>query len=107
MDERLERQARNEALLREVNDQIAALGQGAGSWADSGHHFDFRCECGSIERCNGRVVMTMSEYERVRDQRDRFALVPGHQTDAVEVVVEANERYVIVDKRDAYEALVE
>ena len=107
MDERLERQARNEALLREVNDQIAALGQGAGGWADSDHRFDFRCECGSIERCNGRVVMTMGEYERVRDQRDRFALVPGHETDELEVVVEANERYVIVDKRDAYEALVD
>ena len=50
--------------------------------------------------------MTMAEYQRVRDQRDRFALVPGHETDEIEVVVEAHERYVIVDKRDAYEPLV-
>lgn len=107
MEERLERQARNEALLREVNDQIAALGEGAGGWADPDHRFDFQCECGSIESCSGRVVMTMAEYERVRAQRDRFALLPGHQTDELEVVVEEHERYVIVDKRDAYEAFVE
>ena len=49
MEERFERQARNEALLREVNDQIAALGQGAGGWADPDHRFDFQCECGGIE----------------------------------------------------------
>jgi len=51
--------------------------------------------------------MTLAEYERVRSQRDRFAVLPGHQTDELERVVEASERFVIVDKRDAFEPLVE
>ena len=107
VEERLERQARNEALMREVNDQIASLGQGAGGWADSEQTFDFQCECGQNEGCEGRVLMTLAEYERVRSQRDRFAVVPGHQTDSIEHVVEQDERYVIVDQRDAFEHLVE
>ena len=70
-----------EALLRAVNDQIAALGEGAGGWADPDHRFDFQCECGSIPgSCGGRVVMTMAEYDHVRAQSDRFALVRGTRT---------------------------
>jgi hypothetical protein len=53
------------------------------------------------------VVLTAEEYERVHGQRDRFVVVPGHETDELEVVVEANERYAIVDKRDPYERFVE
>ena len=107
MDERLERQAKNEVLLRQVNEQIAALGESAGGWADPGHRFDFQCECGRLESCDGRVVMTIEEYGRVHGQHDRFALVPGHETPAIENVVEAHERYVIVDKLDPYEPPVE
>ena len=93
--------------MREVNEQISALGQSAVGWADPGHTFDFQCECGQNEGCRGRISMTLAEYERVRSQRDRFAVVPGHQTEAIEYVVEQDERYLIVDKRDAFEHLVE
>ena len=51
--------------------------------------------------------MTLAEYERVRRQRDRFAVAPGHETDEIEYVVEEDERYVMVDKRDEVEHLVE
>ncbi|HET8622803.1 MAG TPA: hypothetical protein VFM14_04520, partial [Gemmatimonadales bacterium] len=104
--ERLERQARNEALMRSVNEQIAALDEHA-DWAVPGHQFEFRCECGDTGGCDGRVLMTLAEYERVRRQRDRFAVVPGHETNEIEAVVERDERYVIVDKRDEAEPLVE
>jgi hypothetical protein len=107
VEERLERQARNEALLRTVNEQIAALDESSAGWADSQHRFDFQCECGKIDGCGDRVVMTLAEYERVRSQRDRFTVVPGHQTEEIEYVVEQNDRYAIVDKRDAVEPLVE
>ena len=46
-------------------------------------------------------------YERVRAQRDRFAVAPGHQTPAIEYVVEEGDSYVIVDKTDRYEPLVD
>lgn len=104
---RFERQARNEGLMRSVNERIAALDERAGGWAAPEHRFKFQCECGQIDGCDGRVLMTLAEYERVRGERDRFAVVPGHETDAIEYVVAEDERYVIVDKRDAVEHLVE
>jgi hypothetical protein len=107
MEQRFERQARNEALMRTVNEQIAAADKRAAGWATTEDQFAFHCECGKIGGCDGRVLMTMSEYEQVRSQRDRFALVPGHENDEIERVVKQDDRYVIVDKRDEVEQLVE
>jgi hypothetical protein len=107
VEERLERQARNEDMMRSVNDRIAALDESAADWAAPDQQFEFQCECGKTSGCERRVPMTLAEYERVRRQRDRFAVVPGHETDEIEYVVEQGERYVIVDKRDAVEHLVE
>ena len=107
MEERLERQARNEAMMRSVNERIAALDKSATDWTDQDQQFKFQCECGKIGGCDGQVLMTLREYERVRSQRDRFAVEPGHEADAIESVVEQDERFVIVDKRDEVERLVE
>jgi hypothetical protein len=107
MEERLERQARNEGLMRTVNDQLAAIDETASSWADPEHRFEFQCECGRDNGCEERVLMTLAEYETVRSQRDRFAVVPGHENGEIEHVVERAEGYLIVDKRDEVEHLVE
>ena len=107
MEERFDRQARNEGLMRTVNDQIAALDKLSAEWATPGHQFEFQCECGKNEGCASRLLMTLPEYERVRSQRDRFAVAPGHETAKIEHLVEQNERFMIVDKRDEVEHLVE
>ena len=107
MDERLERQARNEGLMRTVNDQLAAIDEQATSWADSEQQFEFQCECGRDQGCEARVRMTLGEYERVRSQRDRFAVMPGHENGELERVVARGDTYLIVDKRDEVEHLVE
>jgi hypothetical protein len=104
MKERLERQARNEALLREVNERINAIDLEA-STGDGDMH-GFHCECGIDGGCADRIWMTFAEYDVVRQQDDRFALAPGHETDALERVVDRCERFVIVDKIDAAEPLV-
>ena len=104
MEERLERQARNEALAREVNERVNVLHREA--VGGDGDTFGFHCECGRHGGCPERVWMTLAEYDVVRAQDDRFALVPGHETDELEHVVEANERFVIVDKVDEAEHLV-
>ena len=108
MDERLQRQARNEALAREVNERKEALDrEAARSGAVEGvYTFGFHCECGRDDGCPEMVWMTLDEYEVVRQQDDRFVLAPGHETDGLERVVEANERFVIVDKVDAAEPFV-
>ena len=107
VEERFERQARNEDLMRTVNEKIAAAGERATGWASPEEQFAFQCECGAAGGCEGRLLMTLAEYERVRSQRDRFAVMPGHETPAIEHVVERDERFLIVDKRDAVEHLVE
>jgi hypothetical protein len=106
VERRYELQAKNEALLRTVNDRISALDAEAG-WADPEHLFDFQCECGNPDGCDGRVPMSLPEYDNVRTQRDRFAVLPGHENDAIEDVVERTERYYIVDKHADVEHLVE
>lgn len=106
MEGQFERQARNEGLLRTVNARIAGAAEGA-AWSSPEHLFDFQCECGRVIGCEERVLMTLAEYERVRAQRDRFAVVPGHENQHIEDVVERHERFAIVDKRPGFEELVE
>jgi hypothetical protein len=106
MDGRLERQARNEALLREVNERLERLDKQAESrgWPPEHGYFEFHCECGA--GCPEKVQMTLVEYETARAQDDRFALVPGHESPELEEVVVRTERFVIVDKYGDAEAVV-
>ena len=106
MEGRLERQARNEALIREVNERLERVDKQAEArgWPPEDGYFEFHCECGA--GCPEKVQMTLAEYETVRVQDDRFALVPGHESQELEGVVERTKRYVIVDKYGEAEALV-
>lgn len=104
--DRFARQARNEALFREVNERIATLGHAAQAWSPDGM-VDFLCECGTEGGCGERVHMPMAAYERVRAQDDRFVVQPGHETPEIERAVEWTDDYVIVDKLVAFEPLVE
>ncbi len=106
LDHRLARQARNEALLREVNERIAHLGEAAQAWSPDGA-VDFLCECGEEGGCGQRVRVPIEVYERVRSQDDRFAVRPGHETPELERAVEWTDAYVIVDKIPAAEPYVE
>jgi hypothetical protein len=106
--ERLERQARNEALVREVNERIDALDREAetSGATPSGATFRFHCECGRDGGCEEIVWMTIAEYDAVRREDDRFALAAGHQNDELERVVERTDRFVVVDKVAAAEPFV-
>lgn len=112
MEHRQERQARNEALVREVNEKIERLDQAAeaSDLAGTEGTFEFLCECGRAEggdvACDAHVEMTLEEYEEVRAQDDRFALVPGHENGALEAVVRGTDRFVIVDKKPDAEPFV-
>jgi hypothetical protein len=104
VDARDERTAANEALLREVNDRIESVGRHLRVLPDD-DRLDFRCECGR-EDCDGLVSMSVAEYEHVRADNDRFAVVPGHEDPELERVVERAEGYVIVDKKPGAEPFV-
>jgi hypothetical protein len=95
MDERLERRvSANESAFREANEAIER-----GLWRGEEHSLvAFRCECASLD-CDRLVDLTPQEYEHVRAAPRRFFVQPGHEIPDVETVVEAHERYVVVEKR--------
>jgi hypothetical protein len=103
-EDRLARQASNEALFREVNERIAELGTRAHAWSLGGT--DFLCECGEEGGCGQRVRVPIDVYERVRSQDDRFIVRPGHESPEIERAVEWTDDYVVVDKIPAAEPYV-
>ncbi len=84
------------ALYREVNERIADLAD----HLDLGESIPFLCECGT-DGCNQRLELSRAEYERLRRFPTQFAVLPDHQSPAVERVIEDHERFSVVEKRGA------
>jgi hypothetical protein len=88
-----ERAARNEALFREVNEQVRSISSNDDPAART---LDFVCEC-SDDACIDRVSIPISVYERVRAHSRQFILKPGHDSE-VERVLSREDGFVIVEK---------
>ena len=104
MNEHDQRIAMNEALLREVNERIRDVGKRLQVLPDN-EELDFRCECGRPE-CDEFLHMKASDYQRVRADNDRFAVLPRHEDAKIERVVAQGAGYLVVDKRPEVEPLV-
>ena len=89
-----ERAARNEALFREVNEEVERLTERLHGDADRA---DFVCECSRAE-CTDWLHVPLALYESVRAAPRRFLLVAGHEQSELESVVESGDGYVIVEK---------
>jgi hypothetical protein len=90
---REERLAQNEILFREVNERIKELE--SGSW-DS-HEIGFMCECADAT-CMAVITLRPAEYEALRRNPRQFGVLPGHQIEDVESVVESHPDYLVVEK---------
>ena len=88
-----QRAARNEALFREVNENIARLEERYGSVTQP----VFICEC-SRDSCTEHVPVDEETYRRVREHPRRFIVLPGHVDATLESVVETHDAYLIVEK---------
>jgi len=91
-----ERIARNEATFRSINEDIER-GRDA---EDDRTLVGFVCECGSAD-CSRLIELTPAEYEQVRSDPCRFAIVNGHEIESVETVVERHDRYAVVRKLES------
>lgn len=93
MTSSIEQAARRQVRFRDVNDRIADL------FADAvGEDREtFICEC-SRDDCSGRLELSLGEYAEVRRGGQRFIVVPGHQLDEIERVVEHRGTYLVVEK---------
>jgi hypothetical protein len=58
----------------------------------------FVCECGYMG-CNSTVEIGIADYEDVRTDFDRFLVVPGHEIEEVDEVVESHATHLVVVKR--------
>ncbi len=91
-----QRVAMNEATFRKVNEGME-VGQ------DPGGLLAFVCECGRMG-CTKLIQLTRDEYETVRVNPRRFAIVHGHEILEAEEIVERHDRYLVVEKAGDPEA---
>jgi hypothetical protein len=89
-----QRAARNEALFREVNENIALLEERHGTTPEEPL---FICECAMAD-CTERLRVEPHDYRRVRGQPRLFFVLPGHEEPQLERVVERHPAYLVVEK---------
>ncbi len=83
---------RTETLFRDVNEVVQVyyrVGQDTEA--------QFVCEC-SDPACVEKVRLTRAEYGDVRSHPTRFFLVPGHEQEVVDRIVEKMVGFTIVEK---------
>ena len=97
-----ERLAKNESLFRAVNERLDEIGEAA-PWSKTN---DYLCEC-SDTACFANIELTKDEYEQARSRPTVFMLVPGHERLEIERVIEDNERFLLVEKIVAVDAVQE
>lgn len=102
-EEEMLRAARNQALYREVNEQIESLNEAFGEALAASS--TWVCECADQD-CAEPVEMTLGEYEQLRAHPNRFAVLPGHVYSEVERVVAERDGYVVVEMLGAGGAYV-
>lgn len=93
-DERARRVGLNEAIFRQVNEQIRSLNNEFGMQEST---MTVICECGDAD-CTDRLELTVATYERVRSDSLLYVVAPGHEIPDVERVVDHVEGYDIVQK---------
>ena len=89
-----QRAARNEALFREVNENIARLEERHGTKTSEPA---FLCECANAD-CTEHVSVEPEVYARVREEPRLFIVLPGHEDRQLERIVEKRPAFLIVEK---------
>jgi hypothetical protein len=93
-DERARRVGLNEAIFRQVNEQIRDLNRDFGAEQGS---MSVICECGHAD-CTQRLEIGVSDYERVRGDSRHYVIAKGHEIPDVERVIEQTDGYDVVQK---------
>jgi hypothetical protein len=95
-EERSRRVGLNEAIFRQVNEQIRGLNRDFGI---ENARMTVICECGDAD-CTERLELGAQDYERVRSDARRYVIACGHEIPDVETVVEQGEGYDVVQKHE-------
>ena len=103
MNERARRVGKNEAVFREINEQVEGINRRLAEISDDKMHIV--CECGDLT-CVARIVVPIARYEEVRSDAALFFVKPGHDKPDVEDVVEHTAGYDVVRKHPGEAQLV-
>ena len=95
LDERGRRRALNEAAFREINERMKGLNA---TFAEISDEFSIVCECDDAA-CIEQLSVRTEDYEAIRSDPALYAVAPGHDSPAVETVVEERDRYHVVRKK--------
>src|SRR3954447_24887510 len=96
--------ARGQSMSRMVNERVAAWPERRALPADM---LIMRyCECAD-PHCFERIFLTAQEYEAIRGDSTRFAVVIGHVFPEAEHVVAAPDGYDVVEKNEDLRGLLE
>ena len=103
-DARVRRLAANEAIARQVNEQVEQLGE---RWNGPDEPLEILCECSRAE-CTQRLHVPLADYRAVRENDARFMLVEDHLDEEIERPVGEVGDATVVEKlgpgRDVAEA---
>ncbi len=97
-----ERVGSNEATFRRINESVES------DYAATDHAglIGFLCECGHSS-CEETIELTRQEYESVRANPRRFAIIRAHAIEDTEDIVEDHQRYAVVKKHEDVADLAE
>lgn len=104
------RLAENEAIFRQINEQVQAGYDETNRLAQEDNQpefmvsnisgttpLQFYCECAD-ENCAMRFPISPLEYQEIHQNRKHFTVVPGHEVLSVEKVVARKPAYIVVEK---------
>lgn len=89
-----ERAGRNEALFRELNENIARLEERLPGDSET---LSIICECARVD-CAEQIEISVDDYASVRRHPDRFIVALDHREPSVEHLVEETPGYLVVEK---------
>ena len=90
--ERRRREAANQAVFRDVNEEIRGAYEALGTDGVP----TFVCECGE-GTCLAMIEVPLEKYHEVRADARRFLVATGHQAAEAERVVERHDAWSVVE----------
>ena len=88
------RAAQNELVFRTVNEQIVEM---TDRLREQLAEIDIVCECAATS-CAGTIRIDRDLFSTIERATGRFLVLPGHEDETVEQVVERGEKYLVVMK---------
>lgn len=99
MPSREERLAQNEARFREINESAQPQRESQGEGR-------FICECAD-RSCMVWIEVDPEDYAAVRQHPRRFVIAPSHEVPDIEIIIERNPGYYVIEKPEEVAHVVE